>query len=102
MFFDVLNPFYWIRTTLGTILIVILILIPGWSAVFADKTFSESWEMLKSDFWGTIGEAFSEAFSYYKSWFQKEETQEKIEEGKEKAKQKAIEELEKKAEEEKN
>jgi len=102
MFFDIFNPFHWIRSILSTILILILILIPGWSAVFANKTFSEAWNMLKSDFWNTIGKAFSEAFSYYKSWFQKKETQEKIEKGKETIKQKAIEELEKKVQGEGN
>lgn len=101
MFFDYLNPFHWIKTILSVILILALILIPGWKVVFTDKSFFESLEMLADDFWNTVSKAFSEAFSYYRSWFQSDETQDKIEEGKDKAKEKAIEELEKKIEEEK-
>lgn len=84
MIFDILNPFHWIRTILSIIVLLILILIPGWSAIFANKTVSEIGEMFSSNFWGTIGNAFSEAFSYYKSWFQSEENQQKLEENKEK------------------
>lgn len=91
MFFDYLNPFHWIRTILGLILVIILILIPGWRAVFAQKTFSEAWQILTSDFWGTIAKVFSGASSYYKTWFQSEETQETFK----KTKGKAIEILEK-------
>jgi hypothetical protein len=98
MFFNLLNPFHWIRTILSIILVLILILIPGWSAIFAHKTLSEIGEMLSSNFWGTVGNAFSESFSYYKSWFQSEENQQKIEE----TKGKAIEIIEKKANEAKD
>jgi len=93
MIFDILNPFHWIRTILSIIVLLILILIPGWSAIFANKTVSEIGEMFSSNFWGTIGEAFSEAFFYYKSWFQNEENQQKLEE----TKGKLIDTIEKKA-----
>lgn len=82
MFFDYLNPFHWIRTILGLFFIFLLILIPGWRTVFAQKTFSEAWKMLTSDFWGILSKVISEAFSYYKTWFQSKETQEKIKETK--------------------
>ncbi len=82
MIFDILNPFHWIRTILSLILLFILILIPGWTAIFSDKTISEIGEMFSSDFWGTIGKAFSEAMDYYKSWFQSEENQQKIDQTK--------------------
>lgn len=82
MFFDYLNPFHWIRTILGLLVIFILILIPGWRVVFAQKTFSESWKMLTSDIWGILSKVISEAFSYYKNWFQSKETQTKIEKAK--------------------
>ncbi len=93
MIFDILNPFHWIRTILSIILVLILILIPGWSAIFANKTIGEIGEMFSSNFWGTIGEAFSETFFYYKSWFQNEENQQKLEE----TKGKLIDTIEKKA-----
>ena len=75
MFFDYLNPLHWVRTILGIILLLVLILIPGLRAVFGDKTFSETFQMLTSDFATTVGKIFSEAFNYYKSWFENDKTQ---------------------------
>lgn len=73
-----LSPFYWIKKIISSIVIFLvvvnLILIPGWQ-----KT---SFEEMTDNFWGAIGNAFSESFDYYKSWFQSEETQGKIEETK--------------------
>jgi len=69
---------------LGIIVLFLLILIPGWRTVFAQKTFSEGWQMLTSDFFGTFGKVISTAFSYYSSWFQSEETQAKIQNTKDK------------------
>ena len=91
MFFDYLNPLHWLRMILGIIVLFLLILIPGWRTVFAEKTFSEGWTMLTSDFFGTFGKVISAAFSYYANWFQSEETQVKIKE----TKGKVIETLEK-------
>jgi len=82
MIFNILNPFHWIRTILSFVLLFVLILIPGWSAIFTDKTIGEIGETFSSDFWGTIGNAFSAAIDYYKSWFQSKETQQKLEETK--------------------
>ncbi|HPO75523.1 MAG TPA: hypothetical protein PLL80_02905 [Candidatus Pacearchaeota archaeon] len=82
MIFDILNPFHWIKMILSLILLFILILIPGWTAIFSDKTISEIGEMFSSNFWKTIGDAFSLAMDYYKSWFQSEENQQKIEDTK--------------------
>jgi len=91
MFFDYLNPLHWVRTILGAIFLILLILVPGWRTVFAQKTFSEGWQMLTSDFFGTLGKVISETSSYYKTWFQNEETQAEIR----KTKEKTIEFLEK-------
>ena len=70
--FDFLNPFHWLRTILGLILIFALLLIPGWKSVFAGKNFSQSTQMLTKNFFGTVGTATGISISYYKSWFQKE------------------------------
>lgn len=86
-----LSPFYWVKKIISSIVIFLivinLILIPGWKTV--------SFEELTDNFWGTIGNVFSESFDYYKSWFQSEETQTKIEE----TKGKIIDALEKKTKE---
>jgi len=93
MFFNFLNPFHWVRSISGILVIFLLILIPGWTSIFADKTFSKSWEMITSDFFGTVGDATGEAFDYYKSWFESEETQKEIDKQKQKAKDKAKEKI---------
>lgn len=95
--FGLLNPINWLKMIISFILISLLLLIPGFKAVFADKTFSESLEIYKTDFWGTSEKIIVKSLDYYKSWFQKPETQEKIEEGKEKTKDAIIEEIEKNA-----
>lgn len=95
--FGLLNPINWVKMIISFILISLLLLIPGFKAVFADKTFSESFEMYRTDFWGTSKEVIVESFDSYKSWFQKPENQEKIEEGKNKVKDTIIKGIEKNA-----
>lgn len=95
-----LSPFYWVKKIISSIVIFLvvmnLILIPGWQ-----KT---SFDEMTDNFWGAVGNVFSESFDYYKSWFQSEGTQTKIEETKGKIidalKEKTKEGLEKKPEEE--
>ncbi len=82
--FDFLSPFYWIKTILGLILTIALILLPGWKAIVSENGFSCLTQMLIKNFPGTFGTAVQISISYYKSWFEKE-GQKKFKEFQEKA-----------------
>lgn len=84
MFFNALNPYHWLRTILSLILIFVLLLIPGWRAVFAGKTLQETMQALSKNFFGVLATATEISISYYKSWFEKE-GQEKFQNFKEKS-----------------
>jgi len=75
MFFDILNPFHWIRTIVGLILIITILLIPGWKAIFGGKTIGETWQIFKSNPIGYIVKAFQISFFYYLGIFQKSANQ---------------------------
>lgn len=66
------------------LLIVILILLPGWISVFKGKTVSEGFTMIFTHFANTVNEAVKEALNYYKGWFGMQ-TEKAIDQGKQKA-----------------
>lgn len=71
MFFDFLNPFHWLRTIIGLLLIITILLIPGWKAIFGGKTIGEAWQIFLSNPIGYIGRAFQISFFYYLGIFQR-------------------------------
>lgn len=71
MLFDFLNPFHWIRTIIALILIIAILLIPGWKAIFGGKTIGEAWQVFISNPFGYIARAFQISFFYYLGLVQK-------------------------------
>ena len=70
--FSLLSPKRWIESILGVILIIALVLIPGWKTIFSQKTVKQSWQIFSSNPLGTIGKSTQVSFYYYRSLVQKE------------------------------
>ena len=70
--FSLLSPKRWIESILGTILIIALVLIPGWKTIFSQKTVKQSWQIFSSNPLGTITKSTQVSFYYYRSLVKKE------------------------------
>lgn len=70
--FSLLSPKRWIESILGVILIIALVLIPGWKTIFSQKTVKQSWQIFSSNPLGTIGKSTQVSFYYYRSLVKKE------------------------------
>lgn len=68
MIFDAINPFHWLKIILSIVLIIVLILLPGWIKLFSKKTFSEVGEMLSQKSAQTFASAWKMSLEFYKNW----------------------------------
>lgn len=76
-FIIIIALIYWFRKKiLGLILIIVIILIPGWRMVFHNKNFSQIREMIIKNPVNTISRAAKESFNFYKNWFWKKSVEE--------------------------
>ena len=94
--FDLLSPKRWIESILGFILILALLFIPGWKAIFSEKTMSQAWQIFSSNPFGTIGKAARMSTYYYRGLFQ-DEAEIRFKQLQEEVKEETIKTLEEKA-----
>jgi uncharacterized membrane protein (DUF485 family) len=72
MIFDILNPFHWLRSILSFVLVVAIILLPGWKVIFSNKTVGQGIGSIIKNPIGITITASKISVSYYSTWFSKQ------------------------------
>lgn len=59
------DPLFWVKLVINVAIMILVLMIPGWIQVFHGKNFSESWNLVTTQFTQTFKSAFNISLKFY-------------------------------------